>query len=144
MKKDGTRRPNPVDAHVGRRLRVRRVLCGMSQTALADQLGITFQQLQKYESAANRISASRLYEISRILDVPIEWFFTDIDVEGGNLREFRTKRETLELVRSMALCSPEVRHSFRALLRAITDDTGSAGDAGNAKEAAPGKALDPV
>jgi len=141
MKHDGTRRPNPVDAHVGRRLRVRRVLCGMSQTALADQLGITFQQLQKYESAANRISASRLWEITKILDVPIEWFFTDIDVEGGDLREFRTKRETLELVRSMALCSPEVRHSFRALLRAIAE---SAEDAGDSKKGKPDKAMDSV
>jgi transcriptional regulator with XRE-family HTH domain len=121
MTSDNTRRPNPVDAHVGRRLRVRRVLCGMSQTALADQLGITFQQLQKYESAANRVSASRLWEISNILEVPIEWFFMDIDVDGGNMKEFRTKRETLELVRSMALCSPEVRHGFRALLRAIAE-----------------------
>ena len=141
MKHDDTRRPNPVDAHVGRRLRVRRVLCGMSQTALADQLGITFQQLQKYESAANRISASRLWEISKILDVPIEWFFTDIDVEGGKLKEFRTKRETLELVRSMALCSPDVRHSFRALLRAITE---TAEDTGESKKENPDKALDSV
>lgn len=141
MKHDGTRRPNPVDAHVGRRLRVRRVLCGMSQTTLADQLGITFQQLQKYESAANRISASRLWEISKILEVPIEWFFMDIDVDGGNMKEFRTKRETLELVRSMALCPQEVRHSFRALLRAITEP---ADDAGEGKKSESEKALDSI
>ena len=141
MAPDNTRRPNPVDAHVGRRLRVRRVLCGMSQTALADRLGITFQQLQKYESAANRISASRLWEISIILEVPIEWFFMDIDVEGGNMKEFRTKRETLELVRSMALCSPEVRHSFRALLRAISEPAEAAAQARKQKS---DKTLDSV
>lgn len=141
MDSDNKRRPNPVDTHVGRRLRIRRVLCGMSQTALADQLGITFQQLQKYESAANRISASRLWQISQILEVPIEWFFTDIDVDGGKMTEFRTKRETLELVRSIALCPPDIRHGFRALLRAITEPSG---DTGEAQKPKPDKALDSV
>jgi transcriptional regulator with XRE-family HTH domain len=67
--------PNPIDKHVGSRLRMRRMMLGMSQTNLGDALGITFQQVQKYESGANRISASRLQHISHILQVPVPFFF---------------------------------------------------------------------
>ncbi len=115
--------PNPVDVHVGRRVRIRRVLCGLSQTALADQLGLTFQQLQKYESGANRVSASRLWQISQILDVPIAWFFMGIDDDADRLEEFRTKRETLELVRNIGSCPPDVQRRFRALLHSISEHT---------------------
>ena len=115
--------PNPVDVHVGRRIRIRRVLCGLSQTALADQLGLTFQQLQKYESGANRVSASRLWHISQILDVPISWFFMGIDDDADRLEEFRTKRETLELVRNIGSCPPDVQRRFRALLHSISEHT---------------------
>lgn len=69
-------RVHPVDIHIGVRLRLRRVLLGMSQTDLGDRVGLTFQQVQKYERGANRISASRLYEFAKILDVPV-WFFFD-------------------------------------------------------------------
>jgi transcriptional regulator with XRE-family HTH domain len=67
--------PNPVDRHVGSRVRMRRVLVGLSQEKLGDSLGLTFQQVQKYEKGTNRIGASRLQQISRILGVPVEYFF---------------------------------------------------------------------
>ena len=67
--------PNPIDKHVGSRIRMRRMMLKMSQTALGDALGITFQQVQKYEKGTNRISASRLQHISRILQVPVPFFF---------------------------------------------------------------------
>lgn len=69
------RRPNPVDLHVGGRVRMRRKLLGVSQEQLADSLGLTFQQVQKYERGANRVSASKLYETARTLKVEIGFFF---------------------------------------------------------------------
>src|SRR3954464_8804994 len=69
------RRPNPVDMHVGGRVRMRRKLLGVSQEQLADSLGLTFQQVQKYERGANRVSASKLYEIAKTLQVPVSFFF---------------------------------------------------------------------
>lgn len=69
------KRPHPVDVHVGGRIRMRRILLNMSQEKLGDQLGLTFQQVQKYEKGSNRIGASRLWELSRILDVPISFFY---------------------------------------------------------------------
>lgn len=117
------KQPNPVDVHVGRRVRIRRVLCGMSQTALADELGVTFQQLQKRESGANRTSASALWLTAKILDAPIDWFFAGIDDDEDRLEEFRTKRETLELVRNISVCPPEVQRRFRALLHTIAEHT---------------------
>lgn len=70
--------PNPIDIHVGRRLRQRRTLLGMSQERLGELLGVTFQQVQKYERGANRIGSSRLYDLGRILDVPVSYFFEDM------------------------------------------------------------------
>lgn len=109
--------PNPVDVHVGKRVRLRRNLLGMSQEKLGAQLGLTFQQVQKYERGANRIGASRLYEIARILDVPLSFFFDDLPDDV--VQQYRrvapgmaegeqapygadplSKRETLELVRA--------------------------------------------
>lgn len=77
--------PDPVDTHVGARLRLRRTLMGLSQTELARSVGLTFQQVQKYESGANRISASRLYHIAEALDVPVSFFFDDIPRGGGGM-----------------------------------------------------------
>ena len=71
---DGVKRPNPVDVHVGKRVRLRRTLMGMSQTKLGNALGLTFQQVQKYENGSNRIGASRLYQIGQILGVPVSFF----------------------------------------------------------------------
>jgi len=74
--------PNPVDIHVGSRVRMQRMLIGMSQEKLGEALGLTFQQVQKYEKGTNRIGASRLYEIGAVLGVPIEYFFEGL--EGGS------------------------------------------------------------
>jgi transcriptional regulator with XRE-family HTH domain len=71
-------KPNPIDVHVGKRLRLRRTLLGMSQERLGDLLSLTFQQIQKYERGVNRIGSSRLYELSQILDVPVSFFFDDM------------------------------------------------------------------
>lgn len=70
--------PDAVDEHVGKRLRVRRSLLGLSQEKIAEQLGITFQQVQKYEKGTNRVSAGRLYQLSKILSVPVSFFFDEI------------------------------------------------------------------
>lgn len=109
-------KPDPVDVHVGNRVRQRRTLLGMSQEKLGHALGLTFQQVQKYERGANRMGASRLHQISQILDVPVEYFFEDLPkddrgrpVSGGASQDGGqeptrndplTKRETLELVRA--------------------------------------------
>src|SRR5689334_10445665 len=71
--------PNPIDVRVGARVRLRRQMLGLSQEKLGEAIGLTFQQVQKYERGANRIGASRLYELSRILDVPVSFFFDDTD-----------------------------------------------------------------
>ena len=109
--------PNPVDVHVGGRVRLRRTLLGLSQEKLGDALGLTFQQVQKYERGANRIGASRLFDLSRVLDVPISFFFDDMSSDVSDrspaqevgLSELppsgfevdpMAKRETLELVRA--------------------------------------------
>ncbi len=73
-----SKRPNPIDKHVGQQLRTRRVSMGLSQEKLGERLGLTFQQVQKYEKGANRIGASRLYEIANVLDVSVQYFFENI------------------------------------------------------------------
>ena len=126
------RRPHPVDVYVGSRLRLRRILLGMSQQKLSDALGVTFQQLQKYENGSNRISASRLYQLSRLLGVPISFFFSDYS-EGASpqpqaeqqVAEEMThpemsRRETLVLVRSYyKIKDPSVRQQLLDLLRSL-------------------------
>ncbi len=74
--------PNPIDVHVGKRLRLRRTLLGMSQERLGELLSLTFQQVQKYERGVNRIGSSRLYELGQILDVPVSFFFDDMAGAG--------------------------------------------------------------
>jgi len=118
VKDDG---PHPVDVLVGRRVRERRTLEGMSQTAVADKLGLTFQQLQKYERGHNRISASRLYELAQLLGVPVSYFYEGME-EGKSAPshdDMLTKRETLELVRAYyKITDPAVRDSIRRLTQA--------------------------
>lgn len=75
----GKKSPHPVDVHVGGRVRLRRMLLGMSQDRLGEALGLTFQQVQKYEKGVNRIGASRIFEIAKILDVPIQYFYDDFE-----------------------------------------------------------------
>ena len=76
--------PNPIDVHVGNRVRLRRMLVGMSQEKLGERLGLTFQQVQKYEKGSNRVSASRLYQIAEILTVPVQFFFDDVPEEASS------------------------------------------------------------
>jgi transcriptional regulator with XRE-family HTH domain len=135
-------KPNPIDVHVGRRLRLRRTLLGMSQERLGQLLGLTFQQIQKYERGVNRIGSSRLYELGQILDVPISFFFDDIsDGEGAQdmlapglaeeAAEFAfdeprepqfDKRETLELVRAYnRIADPGVRKRLFELTKALAN-----------------------
>ena len=110
------RAPNPVDVHVGTRVRLRRTLLGMTQTGLGQAIGLTFQQVQKYERGVNRIGSSRLYDLARVLEVPVNFFFDDMPKEiaskfGAASRgapdgaevfdpDIVSKRETLELVRA--------------------------------------------
>ena len=101
-------KPNHVDIHVGSRVRQRRTLLGMSQEKLAEALGLTFQQVQKYERGANRIDAGRLYELSKALDVPVSYFFEELNDTPTGMREETAaygedpmaRRETLLLVRA--------------------------------------------
>jgi len=104
-------KPHPVDIHVGSKVRQRRTLLGLSQEKLGEAVGLTFQQIQKYERGANRIGSSRLFDLSRVLDVPVSYFFEDIPEQLGGKNEATqetnddssnplAKRETLELVRA--------------------------------------------
>jgi transcriptional regulator with XRE-family HTH domain len=79
------RLPNPVDLHVGARIRMRRKMLGVSQEKLAEELGLTFQQVQKYERGANRVSASKLYEIARALSAPVSYFFDGLSDPTANV-----------------------------------------------------------
>ncbi|MFC4169378.1 helix-turn-helix domain-containing protein [Teichococcus aestuarii] len=131
-------RPSPIDVHVGTRVRLRRTLLGMSQEKLGEALGLTFQQVQKYERGVNRIGASRLFDLARVLDVPIGFFFDDMpDAMGGNgaLRarlggfaehqegfedDTLHKRETLELVRAYyRITEPAVRKRVFDLIKSL-------------------------
>ncbi len=128
-----TANPNPVDIHVGSRVRLRRTLLGMSQEKLGNALGLTFQQVQKYERGTNRIGSSRLFLLSRILDVPVSFFFDDMAPEiADGQRGFAeaaqanfdqddlAKRETLELVRAYyKIKDAAVRKRLFDLVKAI-------------------------
>lgn len=83
IEKVSPRGPNPVDVHVGSRIRLRRQLLRMSQEKLGDELGVTFQQVQKYERGANRVGASRLYRLSRVLEVPVQFFFEGLNDQAS-------------------------------------------------------------
>ena len=118
------KKPNPVDVHVGSKIREARILHGMSQSALAELLGITFQQLQKYESAHNRVSCSRLYAISLILDVPVQMFFSGAgSVTGVPHIEEPSGRETLNLVSAYSRLSPALRKSISKTAKSLADST---------------------
>ena len=114
--------PHPVDVHVGSRVRLRRTMLGKSQTHIAEALGLTFQQVQKYERGLNRISASRLYQISLIFGVPVESFFEEIEGEGSSSSpdDLMLRRETMELVRAYyRIRDPEVREALHAMIKAM-------------------------
>ena len=116
--------PDPIDVYVGTRVRMRRTLLGMTQTQLGEALGLTFQQVQKYERGANRISASRLYQTSQILDVPVSFFFDELDVEAmaWSPDDILPKRETLELVRAYyRITDSDTRDHLRKLFQSMAD-----------------------
>jgi transcriptional regulator with XRE-family HTH domain len=123
----GTGIPNPIDVHVGKRIRMRRLLLGMNQETLANALGLTFQQVQKYEGGANRVSASRLSAMADILDVPISFFFGDLQTDDSKStaqeREWRERMErpeTIELIRLYyAIPDSQVRQHFLDLVKAV-------------------------
>ena len=135
-------KPNPIDVHVGKRLRLRRTLLGMSQERLGEMLSLTFQQIQKYERGVNRIGSSRLYELGQILDVPVSFFFDDMADQAssssgsmlgtdlpGEPDRFRCdlprdppleSRETLELIRAYyRINDAQVRKRLFELAKAL-------------------------
>ncbi len=135
-------KPNPIDAHVGARVRLRRTLLGMSQEKLGLRLGLTFQQVQKYERGANRIGASRLFDLSRVLDVPVSFFYDDMasgvadasprqlslghqaDCDATADTDQLARRETLELVRAYyRIPSEPVRKRVFDLAKALANAT---------------------
>lgn len=98
-------RPNPIDIHVGKRIRLRRLALNLSQETLAELLGITFQQIQKYENGGNRISAPRLWDCACVLDVPVQFFFQDMDAETCMLSP-RMRNYTPEKIAELAAGKP--------------------------------------
>lgn len=127
-------RANSIDENVGMQLRQRRALLGMSQEKLAEQVGITFQQIQKYENGANRISASRLYEFSKVLDIPVSFFF---ETSNENLLagfsdneqtpfegrgDIMNRKETLELIRTYySIENPKLRKDLFKLVKSMAE-----------------------
>ena len=129
---------HPIDTHVGKRVRIRRKILSMSQTKLGDAIGLTFQQIQKYERGANRIGASRLFELSEVLDVPVSYFFDDLsedmhalsgDQQDPNSMPSDPLREpiSLELVRAYAnIENPVTRKSLSNLAKALAKNSTAA------------------
>lgn len=133
-------KPNPIDIHVGQRIRLRRTLLGMSQEKLGEALNLTFQQVQKYERGANRVGSSRLFQLARVLDVPVSYFFEEMTAETsarakaasavapgfeedageGYQADPMTKRETLELVRAYyRISDPKLRRRLFDMTKAL-------------------------
>ena len=121
---------HPVDVHVGKRIRHRRWLVGMTQQQLAERVGIKFQQIQKYETGANRVSASRLWEIARVLDVTVSWFFDEMDSSvmstdkmpcaSEQPRAAVHDKEALDLVRSYYAIPPSQRRRLFDLAQVLS------------------------
>lgn len=114
---------HPVDVHVGKRIRHRRWMVGMTQQQLAERVGIKFQQIQKYETGMNRVSASRLWEIARTLDVPVSHFFEGLEggVDEGAAADFLSDKEAMELVRSYYAIPETQRRRLFDLARVLSD-----------------------
>lgn len=122
--------PHPVDVHVGKRIRHRRWLVGMTQQQLAERVGIKFQQIQKYETGANRVSASRLWDIADALDVQIAFFFDGLDGAGEGKdgadsapADLMGDKEALDLVRSYYAIPENQRRRLFDLARVLSDAT---------------------
>jgi transcriptional regulator with XRE-family HTH domain len=128
--------PNPIDQHVGSRVRMRRMMVGMSQERLGESLGLTFQQVQKYEKGSNRIGASRLQEISNVLDVPVEFFFEGVPMSGsgeslgfneapspGYVSNFLSSSEGVQLTKAfIRIRDVKVRRKIIELVVALATD----------------------
>lgn len=143
--RNSSRRPNPVDAHVGTRVRLRRMLLGMSQERLGEHLGLTFQQVQKYEKGVNRIGASRLFDLAHVLGVPIQFFYDEIPTgtmaaqstpgfadrpAESYVVDFLSTREGMELNKAFVrIQDPKVRRSIVEMVRAMAGDSGTASNA---------------
>ena len=118
---------HPVDVHVGKRVRHRRWMVGMTQQQLADKVGIKFQQIQKYETGMNRISASRLWDIAEVLGVPVSFFFEGLDGDhaqgdgSGAPADFMADKEALELVRSYYAIPETQRRRLFELARVLSE-----------------------
>ncbi len=111
-------RDNPIDLHVGRRVRMRRMLIGMSQTELAEQLGLTFQQIQKYEKGMNRIGASRIFEIAQVLNVSPAYFFEGLEGETmGQDADVATEEDLVSLEALQAIATRQGIELNRAFLK---------------------------
>ena len=125
-----TKKTNPIDAQVGNRVRIRRMLIGMSQERLGDLLGLTFQQVQKYEKGVNRIGAGRLFEIARILGVPIDFFYDGVGATLENpsegtppVMEFVSSGEGLQLsLAFMKIKDPKVRKRVLDLVKSLANE----------------------
>ena len=135
-----SRRPNPIDVHVGSRVRFRRMLLGMSQEKLGEKLGLTFQQVQKYEKGINRIGASRLFDLAQVLGVSVQFFYEEAPVIDGQQQpaadgsaekvdenaivEFLRSRDGLELNRAFVRISDvKARRAIVELVRSLANDT---------------------
>jgi transcriptional regulator with XRE-family HTH domain len=132
---ENKKKPNPIDTHVGSRVRLRRNMLGMSQEKLGDALGITFQQIQKYEKGANRVGASRLQAIANVLNVPVSFFFDDAPGEAGAANrglaeensttyvvDFLNSTEGLQLNRAFVkITDAKVRRKIIDLVKSLSD-----------------------
>ena len=122
---------NPIDIQVGNRVRIRRMLIGMSQERLGDLLGLTFQQVQKYEKGVNRIGAGRLFEVSRILNVPVDFFYEGVnaipagasEAESAPVMEFVSSGEGLQLsLAFMKIKDTKVRKRVLDLVKSLAEE----------------------
>ncbi len=111
--------PRPVDVHVGGRVKAGCTLIGMSQEELGEHVGVTHQQIQKYEKGIDRIAASRLWQFSLILGQPIPWFFEGIGERKRKVDDLVGKRETLKFVRYFSACDPDVQKHLAAMITAV-------------------------
>lgn len=131
MPKANPRGPNPIDVHVGARIRLRRQLVKMSQEKLGDELGVTFQQVQKYERGTNRIGASRLFHVAKVMEVPVSYFFEGLEEDGSSelkgaesdtLYDFIASPDGLALAQAFAgIKDQTVRRRVIDLLRSLAD-----------------------
>ena len=133
---ENKKKPNPIDVHVGSRIRLRRNMLGLSQEKLGENLGITFQQIQKYEKGTNRVGASRLQAISSILSVPVAFFFEDAPEQTGQQNggfaednettyvvDFLQTNEGVQLTRYFTkITDPKVRRKIIDLVKTLAND----------------------